>query len=160
MPGIGDQLLGIIELAENRREQSRSRALCQAAIEQVSDDAQHRDFRAATPDSRLRSALTCAVTLIFIVALLAQLVPAAAGNALARLSRPWGDTPRYTFAALDPLPAKLVVAHGEPFHLAAKLATDSAWTPATATATLANQQPVTANLSDGAYAFDFPTQIE
>jgi hypothetical protein len=160
MPGIGDQLLGIIELADNRREQSRSPALCQAAIEQVSDDAQHRDFRAATPDSRLRSALTCAVTLIFIVALLAELVPAAASNALARLARPWGDTPRYTFAALQPLPSELVVAHGEPFHLTAKLATDSAWKPATATATLASQQPMTAELTDGAYSFDFPTQID
>ena len=160
MPGIGDQLLGIIELADNRREQSRSPALCQAAIEQVSNDAQHRDFRAATPDSRLRSALTCAVTLIFIVALLAELVPAAAGNALARLSRPWSDTPRYTFAALQPLPSELVVAHGEPFHLTAKLATDSAWKPSTATATLANQQPMTAELVDGSYSFDFPTQID
>ena len=55
MPRIGDQLLGIIELAQNRWEQTRSRALCQAAIEQVSDDAQHRDFRAATPNSRLRT---------------------------------------------------------------------------------------------------------
>jgi hypothetical protein len=159
MPGIGDQLLGIIELSENRREQNRSPALCQAAIEQVSDDAQHRDFRAATPDSRLRSALTCAVTLMFIVALLAELVPAAAGNALARLSRPWGDTPRYTFAALQPLPNELVVAHGEPFHLTAKLANDSAWQPATATATLGNQQPMTSELVGDAYSFDFPTQI-
>jgi hypothetical protein len=160
MPSIGDQLLGIIELADNRREQSRSRALCQAAIEQVSDDAQHRDFRAATPDSRLRSALTCALTLIFVVALIAELVPSAAGNAFARLSRPWGDTPRYTFATLQPLPGELVVAHGEPFHLTAKLATDSAWKPATATAALASQQPMTAELVDGSYSFDFPTQID
>ncbi len=57
MPRIGDQLLGIIELAENRREQNRSRALCQAAIEQVSEDAQHCNFRAATPDSHLRGYL-------------------------------------------------------------------------------------------------------
>src|SRR4051794_5843366 len=142
MPGIGDQLLGIIELSENRREQNRSRALCQAAIEQVSDDAQHRDFREATPDSRLRTSLACAVTLMFIVALLAELVPAAASNAFARLSRPWGDTPRYTFASLQPLPSQLVVAHGEPFHVTAKLATDSAWKPATATARLASQQPM------------------
>src|SRR3954471_1233668 len=158
MPGIGDQLLGIIELSENRREQSRSPALCQAAIEQVSDDAQHRDFRAATPDSRLRSTLSCAVTLVFIVALLAELVPAAAGNALARLSRPWGNTPRYTFAALQPLPSELVVAHREPFQLKTKLAADPAWKPTTATVQLANQQPMTADQADGTYSFDFPTQ--
>lgn len=160
MPTIGDQLLGIIELAENRWEQSRSRALCQAAIEQVSEDAQHRDFRAATPDSRLRSALTCAITLIFVVGILSQLVPAAARNAFARLTRPWSDTPRYTFASLEPQPADLVVAHGEPFHYTAKLATDTAWRPATATARLANQQPIEADLVDGAYSFDFPAQID
>jgi hypothetical protein len=160
MPTIGDQLLGIIELADNRREQSRSRALCQAAIEQVSEDAQHRDFRAATPDSRIRSALTGAITLVFVVAILSQLVPAAASNAFARLRRPWGDTPRYTFASLEPQPAGLVVAHGEPFHYTAKLATDTAWKPNTATARLANQQPIEADLVDGAYSFDFPAQID
>jgi hypothetical protein len=160
MPRIGDQLLGIIELAENRWEQQRSRALCQAAIEQVSDDAQHCDFRAASPDSRLRSSLTCAVALLFLVAILSQLVPAAASNALARLARPWSDTPRYTFAALDGIPTELVVAHGEPFHLKAKLAGSSIWKPATATARVASQQSITAENADGSYTFDFPAQIE
>ncbi len=160
MPRIGDQLLGIIELAENRWEQHRSRALCQAAIEQVSDDAQHCNFLAATPDSRLRTSVSCAVGLLLIVALLAELVPAAAGNAFARLARPWGNTPRYTFAALQPLPSELVVAHGEPFHLNANLADGSLWHPAQATARLASQQPMTAELADGGYSFDFPAQIE
>jgi hypothetical protein len=160
MPRIGDQLLGIIELAENRWEQSRSRALCQAAIEQVSDDAQHCDFQQATPDSRLRSSLTCAVTMLFIVGLLTQLVPAAAGNAFARLAKPWGDTPRYTFAALEQLPTELVVAHGEPFRLTTKLADDSIWHPAIATAQLGNQPSVTSELVDGHYVFSFPAQID
>ena len=132
----------------------------QAAIEQVSEDAQHRDFRAATPDSRIRSALTCAIALIFGVAILSQLVPAAASNAFARLTSPWGDTPRYTFAAREPQPAGFVVAHGEPFHYIAKLATDTAWKPATATARLANQQPIEAEFAGGVYSFDFPAQID
>jgi hypothetical protein len=160
MPRIGDQLLGIIELAQNKWEQSRSRALCQAAIEQVSDDAQHCDFRAATPDSNWRSSLVGAVTLLFMVSMLAVLLPAAAGNAWARLIRPFGDTPRYTFAAVEPLPAELVVAHGEPFHITAKIADDSLWQPAHAKAQLANQPLVTADLKDGSYSFEFPSQIE
>lgn len=160
MPRIGDQLLGIIELAENRWEQSRSRALCQAAIEQVSDDAQHSDFRTATPDSRLRLAIASAATMMIVVAVLWQLAPAATGNAFARLLKPWSDTPRFTFAALEPLPSGLVVAHGEPFKLMTKLAGDSIWKPSSATATLARQQPVTASLVDGKYTFDFPKQIE
>lgn len=160
MPRIGDQLLGIIELAENRWEQSRSRALCQAAIEQVSDDAQHCDFRSATPDSRLRTSISCAVLLMLVVAVLSQLVPAAAGNAFARLARPWSDTPRYTFAALDSLPTELVVAHGEPFKLTAKLSDGSLWKPASATARLANQSPMTVDLAEDTYSFEFPSQID
>jgi hypothetical protein len=160
MPRIGDQLLGIIELAENRWEQHRSRALCQAAIEQVSDDAQHCDFDAATPDSRLRSALAGAVTLLLLVALLWQLVPAAAGNAFARLSHPWSDTPRYTFAALQSVPNDLVIAHGEPFHFSTKLSGESLWQPNQAVARIANQQPITVDKVDDRYSFDFPAQIE
>src|SRR5262249_20350504 len=150
-----DQLLGIIELAENRWEQHRSRALCQAAIEQVSDDAQHCDFDAATPDSRLRSSLVGLVTLLFLVALLWQLVPAAAGNAFARLAHPWSDTPRYTFAALETPPTNLVVAHGEPFHLVTKLSGEALWHPDEAVARIANQQPIAADNVDGEYSFDF-----
>jgi hypothetical protein len=160
MPRIGDQLLGIIELAQNKWEQSRSRTLCQAAIEQVSEDAQHCDFREATPNTRLRSTLIVAVTLLFTIAMLAQFVPAAAHNAWARLSRPWGNTPRYTFAAVEPLPAEMVVAHGEPFELTAKLADDSVWLPAQARAQLGDQPSVTAELTDGTYAFEFPPQID
>src|SRR5579863_8851207 len=42
-PHVGDQLLGIIELVNNESEQARSRALCEAAIRQVADDAQKRN---------------------------------------------------------------------------------------------------------------------
>ena len=51
---IGDQLLGIIELVRSDAEQARSRALCEAAIEQVAEDAQQRDFRDAVPNPRHR----------------------------------------------------------------------------------------------------------
>ena len=39
-PQVGDQLLGIIELVRSDSEQARSRALCEAAIRQVAEDAQ------------------------------------------------------------------------------------------------------------------------
>src|SRR5882672_3725889 len=70
LPGVGDQLLGIIELAHNDAEQARSRTLCQAAIEQVAQDAKHRDLSAARPASHERpwslaalGAITVAVAL-------------------------------------------------------------------------------------------------
>ena len=48
-PQIGDQLLGVIELVRSDTEQARSRALCEAAIRQVAEDARRRDFRAQCP---------------------------------------------------------------------------------------------------------------
>ncbi len=59
----------------------------------------------------------------------AGLFPAAARSAWARLLSPWGGAPRYTFAALEELPDHLVVAHGEPFTVTARLAGDSVWHP-------------------------------
>ena len=53
---------------------------------------------------------------------LLALYPAAAANAWARFLFPWRDTPRYTFAMVDGLPDRLVVAHGETVSLPVKLA--------------------------------------
>ena len=120
-PQVGDQLLGVIELVHNESEQARSRALCEAAI-----------GRSPRTPSSATSATRCPTRgtgsgpgwrpcpLAAAVGLLA-LFPAAAANAWARLLAPWRDTPRYTFAALEPLPDRLVVAHGEPFAVTAEL---------------------------------------
>ncbi len=160
MPRLGDELLGIIELAENRWEQARSRALCQAAIEQAARDAERCDFRTATPPSLYRSFLSAAAVLLGVIAVLTAFCPAATSNAWARLLRPWQNTPRYTFAALAPLPAERVVAHGEPFTVDVALEKDSAWQPAMGTAQLASQPAVSAALADGKYRFEFPPQID
>jgi len=158
-PRVGDQLLGVIELARSDSEQARSLRLCEAAIEQVAVDAARRDFRSAVPRPRHRAwALAAAVPLTITLGLFAT-VPAAASNAWARLVAPWKATPRYTFAALAPLPEKLIVPHGEPFAIGAKLADGTAWHPAMATARFGEQAIVAAPLRDGGYAFAFPAQI-
>ncbi|MCA9046620.1 MAG: hypothetical protein KDA69_19990, partial [Planctomycetaceae bacterium] len=51
-PSVGDQLLGIIELAESETEQQRSRRLVEAAIAQVSESAEKRDFSDAVPSPK------------------------------------------------------------------------------------------------------------
>src|SRR5581483_4508120 len=53
-PRVGDQLLGVIELTHNDAEQARSRALCEAAILQVAEDASRRDLSDAVPNPRHR----------------------------------------------------------------------------------------------------------
>ncbi|MEO8499239.1 MAG: hypothetical protein ABI614_29590, partial [Planctomycetota bacterium] len=160
LPRVGDQLLGVIELASDDSEQARSRALCAAAMAQVAADAQTRDFRHATPASRHREWTWLAGVSLAGVATLFALFPAAATNAWSRFATPWQDTPRYTFAAVQSLPEQMIVPHGEPFTIDVPLQQDSRWRPTTGEVQLGLQQPVQASLSGAGYAFEMPPQID
>src|SRR5947209_17257779 len=82
-PSIGDQLLGIIELVHSESEQARSLVLCEAAVRQVAERAQARDFADAVPNPRhRRRAILAAAALALGLGLLA-LYPDAAANAWA-----------------------------------------------------------------------------
>src|SRR5436309_2366823 len=158
-PSIGDQLLGIIELVNSEEEQARSLALCEAAVKHVAKQAEARDFANAVPKPRhRRRALLAGGALAVGVGLLA-LYPGAATNAWARFLFPWRDTPRYTFAMVEPLPDRLVVAHGEPFPLTVKLAQETVSQPAQAVARVGTQPPVVASLAEGRYPLQVPPQI-
>jgi hypothetical protein len=160
LPGVGDALLGVIELSHNRSEQSRSPALCQAAIAQVAEDASRRDFSQALPLSQHRwLAGLAAIGLTATVGLLA-LYPAATSNAMARLFAPWNGTPRYTFTRVTQLPQQWIVPHGEPVELNLALMEQSRWQPATAKAEIGAQRPIETRLVDDRYAFVLPPQIE
>jgi len=159
-PSIGDQLLGIIELVDSESEQARSIALCEAAIEQVAEKAQARDFADAVPNPKhIRWGGLALGTLVIGLGLLG-LYPAAAANAWARFLMPWRDTPRYTFAMVDELPDRLVVAHGEPFSMTVKLAEQTVSRPSQAEAWIGVQPPIVAQLADGRYEFELPPQID
>lgn len=159
LPHLGDQLLGIIELVHSESEQARSRTLCEAAIRQVAQDAQKRDLRVATPNSRHRmwGWLVAASTAVAVG--LALIFPSAAANAWARFLAPWTNTPRYTFAAVESLPEKIVVPHGEPFTISIRLAEGSRWRPQHGQVQLGAQLPVEAPLRGGRYDFELPAQI-
>jgi hypothetical protein len=159
-PSIGDQLLGIIELVRSESEQARSLALCEAAIQQVAEQAEAREFAEAVPNPRhwRRAGLAGAALAIGIGLLV--LYPAAAANAWSRFLAPWRDTPRYTFAMVETLPDRLVVAHGEPFSLTVKLAEQTVSRPAQGEVQISVQEPVVAQLADGGYQFDLPPQID
>jgi hypothetical protein len=158
-PRIGDQLLGVIELAHDDSEQSRSRRLVEAAIEQVANDAAKRDFRDAVPKPRHKLWLGLVSVPALIAVGLFVAYPAAASNSLIRLVGPWMNTPRYTFAALEPVPSKVVVAHGEPFSFSVKLTTSTARHPAKAEARIGDRAPVVALLRNNEYQFDLPSQV-
>ncbi len=159
-PHVGDQLLGIIELVNNDSEQARSRALCEAAIRQVADDAQKRNFHDAVPAPRHRLWSVLAVCPTAVTLVLALLYPAATANAWTRLLLPWQNVPRYTFAAFQPISDRLVVPHGEPFKFTATLTEGSLTRPGRGTVQLGLQPEVSARLRDGKYEFELPSQIE
>jgi hypothetical protein len=158
-PHVGDQLLGIIELVRSDFEQARSPTLCVAAIRQVAEDAQKRDFRDSVPNPRHRLwAVLAAVPAAAVLVLLA-VFPAAGTNAWARLLAPWRPTPRYTFTAVEPLPDRLIVAHGEPFSLTVRLAKETVSKPRDGFAHVGTQQTVATALTDNGYTFELPPQL-
>lgn len=159
-PSIGDQMLGIIELVRNELEQQRSRALCEAAIQQVADVASKRDFSDAVPNPRHRmwawmAALPAAVAIVVLA-----IFPSAASNAWARFMAPWKTIDRYTFTVVDKLGDKLVVPHGEAVAVPIKLSDKSQWHPTQGTIKIGTQLPLTAALKDGQYEFAVPPQID
>ncbi len=159
-PSIGDQLLGIIELVRSESEQARSLALCEAAIEQVAEQAAPRDFATAVPKPRhVRRAIMAGVTLASGLALL-TLYPAATANAWSRFMMPWRDTPRYTFTMVEKLPAQLFVAHGEPYEFKAKLADQTASRPPHGIVQPGIQRLINSSLTGNEYAFTLPPQID
>jgi hypothetical protein len=153
-PTWGDQLLGVIELTRNDLEQTRSRALCEAAIEQVASESSRRDVATALPPTRLSLFRRLAVGGAVLVGALTLALPAAAWPTWARLLAPWSAVPRYTFAAVEPLPTQVVVPQGEPFTVQSTLWPWSRWIPAQGEATVAGQPAVAAPPITGNYPFD------
>lgn len=161
LPSVGDSMLGVIELAKNHEEQSRSPALCQAAMRQVADDAKKRDFLSALPDSRHRTYASVAAILLTGFIGLFALYPAATSSAVARLFTPWSGVERYTFTRVESLPEQWYVAHGEPLDFQLALLPESRWKPDSAQVQVGSQIPVDATLvNKETYSFVLPPQIE
>ncbi len=155
-PSLGDPLLSVIELARDLEEQSRSPALCAAAMQQVAGRAAQHDLNAAVPAAHLRFWGTTSVAAASIVWGLFALYPDASRNALQRLLAAGHDVPRYTFTRPAPLPPVWIVPHGEPASIEVRLAPDSRWRPQSARLRVEGYPPVEAGLEDGRYRFALP----
>ena len=152
-PRVGDQLLGIVELAHNEMEQERSESLCRAAMRQVDEEVRDCDFRGAVPDPRHRRWAWATGGVLLLAAAVLGIVPAAGTNALARWLFPWKNTERYTFAQLNQLPDQMVVPLAEPFVVDARLSPRSAWSPEQGRARYGRQEPVLADRDVDQYQF-------
>jgi len=159
-PRLGDRLLGVIELQDQKESvESLSPELRAAAMANVATEAKGRDFEKALPASRHRSWSLGVLATFAIAAAALIIVPKAGMNALKRWLMPLSDTPRYTFTRLENVPKRIVVPYGEPFNLALKLHEDSDRRPANAIAQYDQQDPLTTTLNENStYTFTFPGQ--
>lgn len=158
-PRLGDELLGIIELAHGGST-SQSRVLVEAAMRHVDERAAPRDFDTAVPARFYqRWAMAAAVTL-GLAALLAVISFAASSNSLARWLTPWKSVERYTFAQLEPVTTKLVVPYAEPYNLTPSLQEDTKWAPDSASLRVRGQGKITSDVAEGGYDFALPPQKE
>ncbi|MDB6004470.1 MAG: hypothetical protein JWR15_1457 [Prosthecobacter sp.] len=160
-PRLGDQLLGIVELAHvEAGSAGRSERLVQAAMEQAAEAVKDKDFTHAVPEAKhFQWGWAAGVTALLAVVAL-TLVPDAAWNAVARWATPWRDVERFTFAQIETLPNRLVVPYAEPFDLKVQLNKDTRWSPASAKAQISDQPAVVSGLQAGAYPLAFPPQKE
>jgi len=160
-PRLGDQLLGIVELAHvEAGSAGRSERLVQAAMDQAAEAVKDKDFSHAVPEAKhFQWGWAAGVTAMLAVAAL-TLVPDAAWNAMARWVTPWRDVERFTFAKIEKLPNRLVVPYAEPFDLKVLLDKDTRWSPSRAKARIGDQPVVVTGLKEGAYPLTFPPQKE
>ncbi len=159
-PRFGDHVLGIVELASNRSDQSSSPALVAAAMRQVDEEVAKHNLKDAVPNPQHRRwALAVGLPLLLVIVGVI-IIPATTNNTLARWLTPWRNVERWTFAQLKGKPDPRVVAYAEPFDVEAQLKDESPWKPETGEARYAKQEPVVAERAGATYKFQLPPQTE
>lgn len=158
-PGLGDRLLGVIELQDQREDAtSLSPRLRAAAMEAVAIEAGRRKLDDALPPPRHRKWALATLLLAVGTAAAFTLTPRAGLNALQRWLMPLSDTERYTFTRLDNPPTYLPVPFGEAFEVTLRLARNSEQRPDSGRARYGLQPEVRASRQDRTYVFAFPGQ--
>jgi hypothetical protein len=160
-PGLGDRLLGVIELqGQDEAGDSLSPRLRAAAMEVVAAEAGKRKLDEALPVPRHRKWALAALALLVVASAAFLATPKAGLNALERWLKPFSDVERYTFTQLEKPPGYLAVPYGEAFEVALTLAKTSEQRPAYARGQYALQPEIGAKLDGDRYVFRFPGQQE
>lgn len=160
-PGLGDRLLGVIELQDQSGSpDSLSPRLREAAMAAVAAESSRRSLDEALPPQWHRRWVLVAILLGGVAAVAFTLTPRAGLNALQRWLMPLAPTERYTFTRLDRAPQRLAVPLGESFEVELRLAADSEQRPASAEGRYGLQPSVSATLDGASYRFRFPGQQE
>ncbi len=151
-PSLGDQVLGVIELADGRTGYAAGR-LIEAALAQADERAAQFDFQQARPRPRSRRGWIGCLVFPLLTAALAIAVPDAALNTLQRWALAWQPIPRYTFTRIADLPDEVVVPYAEPMELQVSLAKDSQWAPKRARAKYVRRRMTAEMAAAGRYEF-------
>ena len=160
-PGLGDRLLGVIELqGQSEHVDSLSPRLRAAAMEVVAAESGKRNLNEALPAPRHLKWALSAIVLMLVVGTAFVVTPKAGINALERWLMPFSEVERYTFTQLENPPAYLAVPYGESFNVRLKLSKDSEQKPDQADGQYAFQPEVSASLRKNLYDFQFPGQQE
>jgi hypothetical protein len=158
-PGLGDRLLGVIELQHQQGSaDSLSPRLREAAMQAVAVETGRRSLDQALPPSRHRVWSLAAILLLASSATVMMLAPKAGLNALQRWLMPLSDTERYTFTRLVDAPDFMAVPFGEAFDVSLRLSGNSEQRPIAATARYGMQPEVATTLAGDIYQFTFPGQ--
>ncbi|MEQ1826720.1 MAG: hypothetical protein ABL921_12275 [Pirellula sp.] len=159
-PRLSDQVLSVVELSTNNREQSRSPKLIAAAMSQVDKRMQGVDLALGVPWPRHRWwAIAATIPCVIAVAAFAMM-PAVAWSTLQRFLFPSSNVHRYTFARLSALPDSIVIPFAEPFSVTAHSLENADWSPVSATAWVAGHRHSTHRTEAGSYPFELPGQME
>ena len=158
-PGLGDRLLGVIELQDQEgNADTLSPRLREAAMEAVAAETGKRQLDEALPPQKHRLWALAALGLACIATAAFLFTPRAGFNAFQRWLMPLSDTERYTFTRLENPPVYRAVAFGEAFEITLQLSENSEQRPGMALGRLGLQPGVTASLRKDRYEFLFPGQ--
>jgi hypothetical protein len=158
-PGLGDRLLGVIELQDQQgNADTLSPRLREAAMEAVAAETGRRKLADALPPQRHRRWALAALGLGGLAVAAFVWTPRAGWNALERWLMPFSKTQRYTFTRLENPPRYLPVAFGEAFGITLQLSADSEQRPGQASGRYGLQPLVESRLAGNVYRFDFPGQ--
>ncbi|MGD0410714.1 MAG: hypothetical protein ABSC18_03360 [Verrucomicrobiota bacterium] len=158
---LGDRLLGIVELANEREHLSNfSPALYQAAIAQVAEEAQEFDFRQSVNARPAKNSGWTAAALALCLLAASLALPQASWNAWLRWIEPGASVPRYTLVVLDGFQPELIVPHGEPFEISGTVRYRSFWKPSRVFAGFGRRAGIQAAAQSGQVRLQIPGQVE
>ncbi|MDF1812742.1 MAG: hypothetical protein P1V20_11030 [Verrucomicrobiales bacterium] len=158
-PRLGDELLGIVDLAKERQSKGHSQTLITAAMNQVAEKVKDQDFSGAVPENHYRKWVYASAGMGGIVLLAIIVVSGAAQSSVARWMTPWRLIERYTFAKIEPIQHEMVVPFAEKFDLSTRLKETTEWKPEAATVRLPGKTRLNSEINDReAYEFLVPPQ--